>query len=149
LELSNNQIADISPLAKQTRLHIVLLERNKIADLAPLLKTLEADAKGEKRFAPYLEIYLQGNPLSDVAKAKQVPAIKAIVRKVESKRVPPGFFASVSGAGVAGRGPAAHEPPPQPNALPPRKTRQMTIIARVATPITIKVSSMKNSLCTL
>src|SRR5262245_10270879 len=84
LELKDNQVTDITPLAKQTELHILMLERNKITDLAPLLNSLKADAEKEKRFAPYLEIYIQGNPLSDAAKSKQLPAIKGIVRKIES-----------------------------------------------------------------
>ena len=84
LELKDNQVADITPLAKQAELRILMLERDKISDLAPLVKALEADAKGEKRFAPYLELYIQGNPLSDAAKSTQLPAIKGIIRKLES-----------------------------------------------------------------
>ncbi len=84
LELKDNQITDITPLAKQTQMHLLMIERNKISDLSPLLKALEADAKGDKRFAPYLELYMQGNPLSDAAKSTQLPAIKGIIRKLES-----------------------------------------------------------------
>ena len=44
---------------------------NQITDLAPLIAMLKEDLEGEKRFAPYLQIYLRGNPLrSDEAKAQ-------------------------------------------------------------------------------
>jgi hypothetical protein len=36
----------------------------------------KADAGGEKRWAPYLQLFLAGNPLSDVARKQQLPALK-------------------------------------------------------------------------
>jgi len=83
LELKENDIADVTPLAKQTELSLLMLERNKIADLTPLLNAAKADADGAKRFAPYLRLYLAGNPLSDAAKTKQLPALKAIGVRLE------------------------------------------------------------------
>lgn len=81
LKLSDNQIADIAPLEKMNNLRMLFLERNKITDLAPLVNSCKADAEKEKRFAPYLRLYLKENPLSDPAKAEQLPALqKAGVR---------------------------------------------------------------------
>jgi Leucine-rich repeat (LRR) protein len=77
LVLSENQISDVSPLTSQTELMLLQLEKNKIADLAALVKWAKADADGAKRFAPYLRLYLAGNPLSAEAKTKQLPALKA------------------------------------------------------------------------
>ncbi len=83
LVLSDNQIEDVTPLAKQTELSMLLLERNKIKDLAPLVAAAKADAEGQKRFAPYLRLYLAGNPLSDAAKTQQLPALKNIGVRIE------------------------------------------------------------------
>ena len=63
LELKENQISDLTPLKKQTELMLLLVERNKITDLTPLTEMCKADSRGEKRFAPYLRLYLAGNPL--------------------------------------------------------------------------------------
>ncbi len=83
LELNDNQIADLSPLTKQTELSILLLDRNKITDLTPLVNAAKADADGQKRFAPYLRLYLSGNPLSDAAKSDHIKALKGYGVKVE------------------------------------------------------------------
>jgi internalin A len=84
LDLNDNQIEDITPLAKQTELSMLLLERNKIKDLAPLAAAAKADAEGQKRFAPYLQLYLAGNPLSDTAKNEQLAALKQYGVRIKS-----------------------------------------------------------------
>ena len=45
--------------------------------------SLQADFKGERRFAPYLRLYLAGNPLSDAAKAEQLAELKKIGVRLE------------------------------------------------------------------
>lgn len=85
LDLNDNQIADLKPLTKQTELSLLMLERNKVADLGPLVAMCKADAEGPKRFAPYLRLYLAGNPLSEEAKTKQLAALKGFGVRVESK----------------------------------------------------------------
>src|SRR5207247_6347830 len=85
IDLSENQIEDVSPLTKQTEVSLLILDKNKIKDLAPLLPWAKADAEGPKRFAPYLRLYLRGNPLSDEAKAKQLAALKGYGVRIESK----------------------------------------------------------------
>jgi hypothetical protein len=85
LDLKENAIEDVAPLTKQTDLRLLMLEKNKIADLTPLVNLAEADAKGEKRLAPYLRLYIAGNPLSDAAKGAQLEALKkAGVRIMEN-----------------------------------------------------------------
>jgi internalin A len=83
LKLSDNQISDLAPLGKPLSVKLLLLERNKIADLAPLVAAAKADAEGEKRFAPFLRLYLAGNPLSDMAKTKQIEELKAAGVKID------------------------------------------------------------------
>jgi internalin A len=82
LKLSDNQISDLSPLGKGLSARLLLLERNKITDLAPLVGLAKADADGKKEFAPFLRLYLVGNPLSESAKGAQVEALKAAGVKV-------------------------------------------------------------------
>jgi hypothetical protein len=83
LDLKENKIDDIGPLAKQTELSILMIEKNQIDDLTPLLKACQADAAGPKRFAPYLRLYLAGNPLSETAKKTQLEELKKIGVRVE------------------------------------------------------------------
>ena len=42
----------------------------------------KADFEGEKRFAPFLRLYLEGNPLSDAARNEQIPALAGFGVKV-------------------------------------------------------------------
>ena len=76
LELKENQISDIAPLAKQTELSLLMLERNQITDLTPLVTTAKMDGEGPKRFAPYLRLYVTGNPLSDAARTSQLATLR-------------------------------------------------------------------------
>ena len=86
LKLSDNCIKDISGLPKQMQIRMLLLERNKIRDLANLVAAAKTDSESEKRFAPFLRLYLTGNPLSDVAKTKQVEALKGYGVRVHLTR---------------------------------------------------------------
>jgi Leucine-rich repeat (LRR) protein len=82
--LSDNQVKDLSPLADLTELRYTFLSRNQIAEIAPLLEMAKKDLAGEKRFAPYWNIYIGGNPLSDAAKA-QLEELTKLVRTVDAK----------------------------------------------------------------
>lgn len=84
LKLTDNQVADLAPLSKLNQIRLLLLERNKVADLAPLVASAKADSEGEKRFAPFLDLYLAGNPLSDAAKNDQLAALKQAGVRVKS-----------------------------------------------------------------
>ncbi len=81
-KLSGNQIADLGPFAAAAPRMLLLLENNKITDLAPLVEACKKDSEGEKRFAPFLRLYLIGNPLSDAAKSAQVEALKGFGVKI-------------------------------------------------------------------
>ena len=80
LDLKDNQIKDISPLSGMTELRYTFLERNQLTDLAPLVEMAKKDAAGEKRFAPYWNLYLAGNPLTDASKAQIAELAKIGVR---------------------------------------------------------------------
>ena len=83
LDLRENQIEDVAPLAKQTEIKLLLIERNQIKDLAPLVEAAKADAAGPKLFAPYLRLYLDGNPLSESSRSAQLEALKAAGVRIE------------------------------------------------------------------
>lgn len=82
LDVRENGVETLAPLAPLKELDFLLLTGNKIADLAPLVEMCKADAAGEKRFAPYLRLYVGENPLSDQAKGEQLEAIKAAGVKI-------------------------------------------------------------------
>jgi len=75
LSLNKNRIADISALEGLNGLYYLFLENNKISDATPLAKALKRDFEGEKRFAPYVNMFLAGNPLNSSSK-KQLSAMK-------------------------------------------------------------------------
>ena len=68
LSLNDNQITDVTPIASLNGLYYLFLERNKIKDLTPLFHAAKKDSEGEKRFSPYINIFVAGNPLSSTAK---------------------------------------------------------------------------------
>lgn len=83
LRLSDNEIVEIGPISAQTQLSMLFLERNNISDLGALVKAVQADAAGAKRFAPFLRLYIAGNPLSDPAQTEQLNQLKQAGVRVE------------------------------------------------------------------
>lgn len=80
LSLNGNAIADLAPLNGLTGLYFLFLENNRIRDLTPLVTMAKNDR--EQRFAPFLNLYLKGNPLSSTAQRGQTSALKEIGVKV-------------------------------------------------------------------
>jgi Leucine-rich repeat (LRR) protein len=68
LSLNDNQLTDVTPIAALNSLYFLFLERNKIKDITPLFEAAKKDSEGEKRFSPYINIFISGNPLSSAAK---------------------------------------------------------------------------------
>ena len=84
LDLSGCGLKDLAFLAPLTSLRLLILEENRITDLQPLLRAAEKDAETDERFAPFLRLYLKGNPLSEEARSQQISALKQIGVTVES-----------------------------------------------------------------
>jgi Leucine-rich repeat (LRR) protein len=80
VDLKDNQLKDISPLKDMTELRYTFLERNQISDITPLVEMAKKDAAGERRFAPYWNLFIAGNPWSDASKAQIPDLIKVGVR---------------------------------------------------------------------
>jgi internalin A len=70
LDLRNTGISDLSPLAEHTEWKYLFLNGNKITDLSVLAADAKKDYEGQKRFAPFWQIWVGDNPLSDAAKAQ-------------------------------------------------------------------------------
>jgi Leucine-rich repeat (LRR) protein len=84
--LTRNQVTDISPLAASIYWKFLFLEENQIADLAPLVDMCKKDLADRKRFAPFVRVYLEGNPLSDAGKA-QLEELKGLGIRLRSTKV--------------------------------------------------------------
>ncbi|HUF62823.1 MAG TPA: leucine-rich repeat domain-containing protein [Verrucomicrobiales bacterium] len=79
LGLSGNQIEDLAPLQGLTNLTgFLFLENNRVSDLGPLLEMCRTDLEGDKRFAPYVNIYLSGNPLDSESSQDQLRQMKEL-----------------------------------------------------------------------
>jgi internalin A len=81
LSLNDNEISDLKPLVGMTSMYSGLyLERNKIKDLAPLVEMARKDT--ERRSAPFLRVYLKGNPLSGTSKSGHIKQLEEIGMRV-------------------------------------------------------------------
>jgi len=63
-------------------LKFLFLDRNKVSELTTLVAMAKKDAEGDKRFAPYWQVFLAGNPLSDAARKTQLAALRTIGGKI-------------------------------------------------------------------
>ncbi len=80
LGLERNKVRDLTPLAGMNQLGMVFLQGNRIEDLGPILKPAQKDAAGKRKFAPYLRVWLKGNPVTpDSSQAKE---LAKVVREV-------------------------------------------------------------------
>lgn len=69
LDVSRTGLSDASVVRPATRrLRLLMLDGNALSDVSPLVRAIEEDANGERRFAPFLRVYLRENPLSDEAR---------------------------------------------------------------------------------
>jgi hypothetical protein len=74
-------------LAELTELRFLILDDNKLSDLSVLVQMAEKDAAGEQRFAPFWNLYLGGNPLTDEAKGAQLNRLRELGAKVSLEPV--------------------------------------------------------------
>lgn len=78
LDLDRNEIESVEALTPLTELDLLMLRDNKLQDLTPLVEMCRKDAEGPKRFAPYLRLYLKGNPLSEAARGEQLEQLRQL-----------------------------------------------------------------------
>ena len=70
LGVSGNRVSDLTPISNMKDLRYLSLDNNRLSDLKPLVVMSKKDFEGEKRFAPYLFLAVNGNPLSATAKTQ-------------------------------------------------------------------------------
>ncbi len=68
LSLKGNGVTDIAALEPLTKLQFLFLENNQISDLAPLHRMWKKDHDGSRDWAPYCQIFIDGNPINDASK---------------------------------------------------------------------------------
>lgn len=87
LDLRSNHIDDIRPLAGLGELRYLFLDHNNLDpdDLAVLIEMAERDANGEKRFAPYWQVFLSGNRIDE--NEARLAKLRELVKKVECQKV--------------------------------------------------------------
>lgn len=82
LSASGNRISDLEPLTGLTDLRLLILENNRLRDLQPLVAMAEKDAGGERRFAPFLRLYVKGNRLDGKKAQRQLEQLRSLGVKV-------------------------------------------------------------------
>ena len=83
LSANDNRISDLSPLAGLTDLRFLSLENNRLRDVQPLVAMAEADVAGERRFAPFLRLYLKGNKLQSKKPAAQLDRLRELGVRID------------------------------------------------------------------
>ncbi|TWT50304.1 Internalin-A precursor [Rubripirellula amarantea] len=83
LNADGNQVESLTPLKGLGELDLMMIRRNKIRDLTPLIEMCEADFNGDRKFAPYLDIYISGNPIDDATLNEQIQRLQALGVDVE------------------------------------------------------------------
>jgi Leucine-rich repeat (LRR) protein len=78
LDLEGNAVKDVSPLEGLTELSWTFLNRNQVEDIAPLVRMADKDNSGDKRFAPYWNLYLGENPLDEESQSQHLAELKKI-----------------------------------------------------------------------
>lgn len=72
LDIAGNRVVSIEAVRELRQVRLLFLEDNQIASLAPLVASVEEDAAQERRFAPFLRLYLKGNPLADATEVERL-----------------------------------------------------------------------------
>ena len=79
LDLRNNQVTNVSPIAGHRAFRMLFLQGNKVSNLGPLLANVKKDAAGRREFSPFLRVWLKGNPVPK----GQVAELKKLVKEVQ------------------------------------------------------------------
>ncbi|MCA9191877.1 MAG: leucine-rich repeat domain-containing protein [Planctomycetales bacterium] len=75
-DFSNCHLENLDFLRPLSEIKYLNCQENKLSDLQVLVEMAQSDK--ERRFAPFWEIYLKGNPLSEKAKTEQLEALKSL-----------------------------------------------------------------------
>lgn len=85
LSVRNNNIRDLSPIFGLNQLNNLFFDFNEITDLGSLINIVEADRNGPREFSMFLNVSMEGNPLTFEARRNQVPQLEKLIRKIYKK----------------------------------------------------------------
>ena len=68
LSLKGCKVVDLAPLEGLSDLQFLFLDQCPVADASALQRAWKKDMDGERRWAPYCQISLQGCPLNDASR---------------------------------------------------------------------------------
>ena len=86
LGLADNQITDVSAIPSGSGMYSTYLSGNQIADIGPLVELAQTDAEGDRRFAAFWRLYLNGNPLNDQSKSAGLQALRDAGVRLDPKK---------------------------------------------------------------
>ena len=82
LVASDNPLKSIEFAAELNQLKTLVLENIAIEDFSPLVKACQTDASSDRRFAPYLRVYLSKTVTTDKKRTQQMDQLKATGVKI-------------------------------------------------------------------
>ena len=82
LDARGNRIVELGPLRNLAAWKCLLLDRNRIADVSVLLEMAERDRAGNRRFTPFWQVSLTGNPLGAAARTSQLAELRQAAKSV-------------------------------------------------------------------
>ncbi len=88
LEISDNRVRSLAPLAGLPDLSMLIMPNNPIDSLAPIVKMCVEDAGADRRFAPYLKLYLDLRSEKAAGWQKAVEKLTAVGVSVHDYRRP-------------------------------------------------------------
>lgn len=86
LNLKSTGLKDLEFVRPLTELKLLIVNDNPIENLVPLAESCEADAKAERRFAPFLRMYIDAKIESDPALAPLVQRLKAVGVRINPEK---------------------------------------------------------------
>jgi internalin A len=76
LSIKQNRVTDLTPLTSLTAWRGLYLDQNQVSDLAPLVTMVQPDRQPVKGVTPFWIVSLRGNPLSEVARSRDMPELR-------------------------------------------------------------------------
>lgn len=86
LNLKSTGLKDLEFVRPLTELKLLIVNDNPIENLVPLVEACEGDAKAERRFAPFLRVYVDAKIESDPALAPLVQRLKAVGVRINPEK---------------------------------------------------------------
>jgi len=76
LSAKENRWSDLTPLSGLTSWRALYLDKNQVTDLTPLVAMVQPDRQPIKGVTPFWVVSLRGNPLSEIARSRDLPELQ-------------------------------------------------------------------------